>query len=174
MRPSEPLDPEVWATPKTLDSIGKLPYHSRLLLRLTAIDMLRLARLRKMTYRDISRLLTDTCRLHGIKVKPQITLVARHVKANYLPSYEYCLAIVKALDPIVGLKALLAGLPFENGLADTGRLLSEPAFLRLAASDCILRFAGYRVTRILTVSCNSVPLATAISMMLMVPTARIS
>jgi adenine phosphoribosyltransferase len=153
------LDPEVWATPKTLDSISRLPYHGRLLLRLTAIDLLRLAK-QKMTYRELAKLISS-----------QPTLVARHVKARMLPSYGYCVRILKTLDPIAGLKASLVSLPFENGLADTSRLLSEPALLRLAAADCIMRFAGYRVTRILTVSCNSVPLATAISMMLMVPVA---
>jgi adenine/guanine phosphoribosyltransferase-like PRPP-binding protein len=89
-----------------------------------------------------------------------------------LPGLDVAVNIWRKLDPMYGLKSVLMELDVKpGGVVDTSRLLGDPSVLRLAAADCTVRFAGFRITKILTVACNSIPLAAAIAVMLMLPVA---
>jgi purine operon repressor len=141
-----------------LERLQKTPRTTQLLFRMTACDLLRLAK-QHMTYFELRSLLG--------KHVPQI---ARWTKGRVLPGLDVAVNIWRKLDPMYGLKSVLMELDVKpGGVVDTSSVLGDPSVLRMVAADCVARYAGYRVTKVLTVACNSTPLATTISTTLMVP-----
>ena len=128
-------------------------------LRMMAVDLLRLAK-ERMTYRELSRIL-------GL----QATVISRYVKGHVLPGLDRARMIWRTLNPVCGLQAhLLSRIRMDDGVAiDVSGLVGDPWVLNLAASDCLNRYAGYRVTRILTTAVNGVPLASAVAQALEAP-----
>jgi adenine/guanine phosphoribosyltransferase-like PRPP-binding protein len=156
----DPADPwTVYLRETELERLQKTPRTTQLLFRMTAVDVLRLAK-QHMTFRELARILDR-----------QITVISRYAKGHVLPDLEHSLEMWRRLEPLYGLKSMLMELDGRNGFIDTSKLLGDPSALRLAATDCTVRFAGFRVTGILTSACNSVPLAAAIAVMLMLPVA---
>ena len=139
-----------------MERLQKASHIQQLLFRMAVCDLLRIAK-QHATYRELSEMLDL-----------QITVISRYVKGYVMASVERGVRIWKVLGPIYGLKGLLMGLDVKPDCAvDTSKLLGDPSVLRLAAIDCAYRYAGYRVTKILT-TVASAPLAAVTSTILLV------
>jgi len=113
----------------------------------------------EMRYRDIARVV-------GINIQQ----LARYNKGWCTPSLERAKHIIDKLEPIVGLKARVTKWMLSNdGIADAMELLRNPYVLYLSGYDCLMRFAGYRVTKILSMNGEDSILASAISLRLLKP-----
>lgn len=120
-----------------------------------AVLLLRLAKL-KHTYRELSRLLDM-----------QITVLSRYVRGWVWPSLERSMVIVERLQPLIRFYNYTAdAVKMEEGYFDNTMLISNPTFLELASYDCVRRFAGSRVTAVLTAAVDGIPLATAVALKL--------
>jgi len=122
------------------------------------LALLRLAK-EEMRYRDIARVV-------GINIQQ----LARYNKGWCTPSLERAKHIIDKLEPIVGLKARVTKWMLSNdGIADAMELLRNPYVLYLSGYDCLMRFAGYRVTKVLALNGEDLMLATAVALRLMKP-----
>jgi adenine phosphoribosyltransferase len=117
------------------------------------IDLLRTAK-KHYTYRELS---TRT----GLPV----TVLSRYVKGHVLPSSSRARNIWKILEKLVGLEEELRRLiKFdENGYFDNTSIISDTALLQQGAQYVFLKFAGRRITKILTAAVDGIPLATIIA-----------
>jgi len=121
--------------------------------RLMTIDLLRLAK-RRFTYRRLSQL-----------VGLQVTVLSRYVKGHVLPSSDRAVKIWAALSPVVGLEhELWARVKFdEHGYFDNTGIIGSSTLLQMAAQDALGRFAGRRVTKVLTAAVDGIPLGTMVA-----------
>ncbi|MEM2927297.1 MAG: phosphoribosyltransferase family protein [Candidatus Bathyarchaeia archaeon] len=121
--------------------------------RLMVIDLLRLAK-KRYTYRKLSQL-----------VQLQITVLSRYVKGHVLPSSERAKKIWEVLNPLVGLESELRKIVKfdEQGYFDNTPIIGDPTILEMAAQDAVARFAGKRITKVLTAAVDGIPLATMIA-----------
>lgn len=121
--------------------------------RMMTIDLLRTAK-KHYTYRELS---TRT----GLPV----TVLSRYVKGHVLPSSSRARKIWKILEKLVGLEEELRRLiKFdENGYFDNTSIISDTALLQQGAQYVFLKFAGRRITKILTAAVDGIPLATIIA-----------
>jgi len=141
-----------------LERLRKASRSQRLLFRMAVCDLLRLAK-RYVTYRELGRLL-------GL----QITVLSRYVKGHVLPDVERSVEIWLKLGSMYGLRDVLVELGLKpNGVVDVSSILGDPVSLRFVATDCVLKYAGHRVTKVLTAATGGASLATVVSMTLMVP-----
>ena len=126
---------------------------SDLKFRMMTIDLLRTAK-RNYTYRELST-----------KVNLPVTVLSRYVKGHVLPSSGRARKIFKTLERLVGLEdELRRRIRFdERGYFDNTSIISDPALLRQGAQYVFSKFAGRRITRILTPAVDGVPLATFIA-----------
>jgi adenine phosphoribosyltransferase len=124
-----------------------------LIFRMMTVDLLRIAK-ERFTYRELSQM-----------VGLQITVLSRYVKGHVLPSTERAKSIWKTLNPIVGLeKELLETVKFdEDGYFDNTKIIGDSSLLHLASQDALAKFAGRRVTKVLTAAVDGIPLATMIA-----------
>jgi adenine phosphoribosyltransferase len=118
-----------------------------------AIDILRLAKW-KFTYRELSKMLNLS-----------ITVLSRYVQGEVIPSTKIAKRIKERLELEVGLKkTLLEMVNFdEQGYFDNTKIIGNASLLNLAAQDALVKFAGKRVTKVLTAAADGIPLATAIA-----------
>jgi len=121
--------------------------------RMMTVDLLRIAKSR-FTYRELSQM-----------VGLQITVLSRYVKGHVLPSTDRARAIWKTLNPIVGLeKELWEKIKFNNdGYFDNTNIIGNSSILHLASQDALARFAGRRITKVLTAAVDGIPLATMVA-----------
>ena len=155
--PACPVSP-LSAGERLQERLQRMPRVQQLLFRMTACDLLRLAK-QHMTYFELRSMLG--------KHVPQ---VARWTKGRVLPGLDAALKIWQELGPMYGLKSALMELDVKpSGVVDTSGLLGDPSVLKMAAADCVARYAGYRVTKILTAAYSGIPLATSISQAMMRP-----
>jgi adenine/guanine phosphoribosyltransferase-like PRPP-binding protein len=121
--------------------------------RLMTINLLRTAK-KRFTYRELS---TRT----GLPV----TVLSRYVKGHVLPSSSRAKRIWKMLEKLAGLEDELAGrIKFdESGYFDNTHIVSDTALLQQAVQHAFSRFAGRRITKILTAAVDGIPLATLMS-----------
>jgi adenine/guanine phosphoribosyltransferase-like PRPP-binding protein len=141
-----------------LERLQRAPHIQRLLFQMATVDLLRVAK-RHATYRELSKILGR-----------QITVISRYVKGHVLPNLKRSVEIWRELAPLYGLKSALMELDVKpGGIVDTSSVLGDPSVLRMVAADCVTRYAGYRVTKVLAATCNSTPLATMVSSVLMTP-----
>ena len=126
--------------------------------KLYSLSLINLAK-GEMTYRELARVLGLT--LHQL---------ARYAKGWCTPSIPRAKYIIEKLEPIVGLEARVSKWMLSNdGFADAVELVGNPYVLYLAGYDCLRRFAGYRVTKILSMNGEDLMLATAVALRLMKP-----
>ncbi|RLI23068.1 hypothetical protein DRO58_09565 [Candidatus Bathyarchaeota archaeon] len=137
----------------------KVPRHQQLLFRLQTARLLKLAK-QRLTYRDLAK-------ITGL----QITVLSRYVKGHVVPNMDRAMMIWKSLDESFGLRShLLRRVEASKwGAIEAYSLVGDPVILSLAGADVLARYAGYRVTKVLTAAINGIPLATVVAQALNVP-----
>ncbi|MEM3737012.1 MAG: phosphoribosyltransferase family protein [Candidatus Bathyarchaeia archaeon] len=128
--------------------------HSRdLEFRLMTIKMLHTVK-KKHTYREISQW-----------TKLPVTVLSRYVKGHVLPTSKRAKEIWAALQKVAGLEEQLASrIKFdEMGYFDNTQIIGDVLLLRLATQHAVSKFAGRRITKVLTAAVDGVPLATLIA-----------
>ncbi len=121
--------------------------------RLMTINLLKTAK-KRYSYRELSS-----------KTNLPITVLSRYVKGHVLPSSTRANKIWKVLEELVGLEdELRRRIKFdEYGYFDNTLIVSDTALLQQAVQYAFTRFAGKRITKILTAAVDGVPLATLMS-----------
>ena len=121
--------------------------------RIMTIDMLRLAK-KSYTYRELSKI-----------TKLPMTVLNRYVKGHILPNSSRARKLWRILDNLVGIEnELRKRIKFDKyGYFDNTSILSDPFLLQRAAQYVFTKFAGRRITKILTAAVDGIPLATLIS-----------
>jgi adenine phosphoribosyltransferase len=117
------------------------------------IDLLKLAK-KNYTYRELSS-----------RTKLPMTVLSRYVKGHVLPGSARARKIWKTLENLVGIeKELRRRVKFDRfGYFDNTSIMSDPFLLQRASQYVFSKFAGRRITKILTAAVDGVPLATLIS-----------
>jgi purine operon repressor len=132
--------------------IGEPSEAAKRKVREMAVWLLELAKVTH-TYRKLSEMLNL-----------QITVLSRYVKKAVIPSYERSVEIVKTLSQVVNLENTLIDLlknVTPEGFFDNSKIIGNPVILKYAALECVRRFQGYRVTKILTPAVDGIPIASA-------------
>jgi adenine phosphoribosyltransferase len=113
------------------------------------IELLNLAK-NYHTYRELSQII-------GL---PD-TVLSRYVKGHVLPAMDRALYINKTMEKVMRLEAeIQLRIHFDDsGYFDNTRLISDPLFLERAAQHAVNRFAGTRITKMLSPAVDGVPLA---------------
>jgi adenine/guanine phosphoribosyltransferase-like PRPP-binding protein len=121
--------------------------------RLMTIDLLRLAK-KSYTYRELSS-----------RTKLPMTVLSRYVKGHVLPGSSRARKIWQTLEKLVGIESeLKSRIKFDKyGYFDNTSILSDPFLLHRASQYVFSKFAGRRITKILTAAVDGIPLATLIS-----------
>lgn len=123
--------------------------------RLNTIELLRTAKYkRNITYRELAS-----------KTGLPVTVLSRYAKGHVLPNTARAKRLWKVLTKIVGLeRELRHRIKFaEDGYFDNTNIVGDFNLLQQAASYSLERFAGKRVTKILTAAVDGVPLATSVA-----------
>ncbi len=124
-------------------------------LRLMTIELLRTAKYkRNITYRELSS-----------KTGLPVTVLSRYAKGHVLPNTKRAKELWKVLTKIVGLETELRNrIRFdENGFFDNTEIVGDSNILQQAANYALAKFAGKRVTKILTAATGGIPLATMVA-----------
>lgn len=121
--------------------------------RLMTIELLRTAK-KRYTYRELST-----------KTGLPVTVLSRYAKGHVLPNTDRAHQLWKMLRALVGLEAeLRKRIEFNSeGYFDNTWIVGDYNILRQAANRALARFAGRRVTKILTAAVDGVPLATMVA-----------
>jgi len=124
--------------------------------RLVAVELLRTAKLadRKLTYRRLSEM-----------TNLPVTVLSRYAKGHVLPNSERARHLFRVLSKIVDLETeLRKRIRFnDEGYFDNTSIIGDINLLRQAASFALARFAGKRITKVLTAAVDGLPLATMIA-----------
>ena len=124
-------------------------------LRLMTIELLRTAKYkRNITYRELSS-----------KTGLPVTVLSRYAKGHVLPNIERTKQLWKVLNKIVGLeRELRRRIRFnEEGYFDNTEFIGDVSILKQASDRALARFAGKRVTKVLTAAVDGIPLATMVA-----------
>lgn len=109
-------------------------------------------------------------RLEELKLDLDLSppMLSRYTRGHVLPSYARAQLLYEALLKIIDLKQeLLSLIKFdETGFFDNSRLISDMTWLKLTGNYAVERFAGTRVTKVLTAAVDGVPLATMVASLL--------
>lgn len=126
---------------------------SDLKFRLMTIDLLTTAK-RHFTYRELSA-----------RTGLPVTVLSRYVKGHVLPSSTRAREIWGKLERLVGLEEeLKRRIRFDEfGYFDNSTIVCDPLLLEQGAQLVFSRFSGKRITKVLTVAVDGIPLATMIS-----------
>jgi len=121
--------------------------------RLMTIELLRTAK-RRYTYRELST-----------KTGLPVTVLSRYAKGHVLPNMERAQQIWKILGKLVGLdEELRRRIQFnEKGFFDNTWIIGDFNILRQASNRALAKFAGKRVTKVLTAAVDGIPLATMVA-----------
>jgi len=121
--------------------------------RLMTIELLRTAK-KRYTYRELST-----------KTGLPVTVLSRYAKGHVLPNMERAQQIWKILGKIVGLEEeLRRRIQFNGkGYFDNTWIIGDFNILRQASNRALAKFAGKRVTKILTAAVDGIPLATMVA-----------
>jgi len=128
--------------------------HSRdLEFRLITIKLLHTVK-KKYTYREISQ-------WTGLPV----TVLSRYVKGHVLPTSKRAKEIWQSLQKVSDLESTLSSrIKFdEHGYFDNTQIINDIALLRLATQFAVSKFAGRRITKVLTAAVDGIPLATMVA-----------
>ena len=120
---------------------------------MAAVDLLRVAR-DQYTYRQLSE-------LTGLP----ITVLNRYVKGHVLPNSIRARRLWEDLTKMLSLESEVRRRVRldDEGYFDNTRIIGDVNLLRRAANYALLKFAGRRVTKVLTATVDGVPLATMIA-----------
>jgi len=121
--------------------------------RLVTVDLLRAAK-KRYTYRQLSE-----------ETNLPVTVLSRYAKGHVLPNSERARELWTTLSKMVGLGTELhRRIKFNSdGYFDNTSIVGDINILRQAANYALAKFAGRRVTKVLTAAVDGVPLATMIA-----------
>ncbi len=121
--------------------------------KLMTIELLNLAK-KRYTYRELSQM-----------VHLPETVLSRYVKGHVLPTAERAEEINRTLQKYMSLeRELQERIHFDDlGYFDNTSIISDTMLLERAVQSAVTRFAGKRVTKILTAACDGIPLATLLA-----------
>jgi purine operon repressor len=121
--------------------------------KLMTIELLNLAK-QRFTYRELSAM-----------VHLPETVLSRYVKGHVLPTAERAEEINKTLQKYMSLdRELLERIHFdEGGYFDNTAIIGDTMLLERAVQHAVGKFAGKRVTKIMTAAVDGIPLATLLA-----------
>jgi adenine phosphoribosyltransferase len=121
--------------------------------KLMTIELLNLAK-QRFTYRELS----------GMVHLPE-TVLSRYVKGHVLPTADRAEEINKTLQRYMSLdKELLERIHFDDGgYFDNTAIIGDTLLLERAVQHAVGKFAGKRVTKIMTAAVDGIPLATLLA-----------
>jgi len=121
--------------------------------RLATVELLRTAK-NRYTYRELSA-----------KTDLPVTVLSRYVKGHVLPNTERARGLWEVLSKIVGLEAeFRRRIKFNSkGYFDNTSIIGDISLLRQAANYALAKFAGKRITKVLTAAVDGVPLAAMVA-----------
>jgi adenine/guanine phosphoribosyltransferase-like PRPP-binding protein len=137
----------------TSEEVKTLTHAEDLKFRLATVELLRTAK-KYYTYRDLSA-----------KTDLPVTVLSRYAKGHVLPNRDRARQLWDVLSKIVGLEnEFKRRLKFnDDGYFDNTLLISDITLLRQAANYAVAKFAGKRITKVLTAAVDGVPLATMVA-----------
>lgn len=121
--------------------------------RLMTIELLRTAK-QRYTYRELSN-----------RTGLPVTVLSRYVKGHVLPTTKRAKSVWKILDKLVSLEMEIhARVKFdESGYFDNYSIICDLSLLKQAAQQALSKFAGRRITKVMTAAVDGIPLATMIA-----------
>ena len=121
--------------------------------RLATVELLRIAK-KKYTYKRLQE-----------ETNLPVTVLSRYVKGHVLPNSERAREIWNVLLRIINLEdEIKRRLKWDDsGFFDNTSIISDVELLNQAANYAIARFAGKRITKVLTAAVDGIPLATLIA-----------
>jgi purine operon repressor len=121
--------------------------------RLMTVELLRTAK-KRYTYRELS-----------MKTGLPITVLSRYVKGHVLPTTKRAKMIWGTLDVMISLQEELRNrVKFDElGYFDNTSIVCDLPLLQQAAQYILRKFAGKRITRVITAAVDGVPLSTIIA-----------
>lgn len=121
--------------------------------RLMTIELLRTAK-KHFTYRELAQ-----------RTGLPVTVLSRYVKGHVLPTTKRAKNIWNILAKIVNLEEeIRSRLKFDElGYFDNTSIVGDLNLLQQAAQDALSKFAGRRITKIVTAAVDGIPLATAVA-----------
>jgi adenine/guanine phosphoribosyltransferase-like PRPP-binding protein len=121
--------------------------------KLMTIELLNLAK-QRFTYRELSAM-----------VHLPETVLSRYVKGHVLPTAQRAEEINKTLQRYMSLdKELLERIHFDDGgYFDNTAIIGDTLLLERAVQHAVGKFAGKRVTKIMTAAVDGIPLATLLA-----------
>ncbi len=121
--------------------------------KLMTIELLNLAK-RRFTYRELSQM-----------VHLPETVLSRYVKGHVLPTADRAEEINKTLQKYMSLeRELQERIRFDdNGYFDNTQIISDTMLLERAVQNAMGKFAGRRITKVLTAATDGIPLATLLA-----------
>ena len=121
--------------------------------RLATVELLRMAK-KRYTYKKLQE-----------ETKLPVTVLSRYVKGHVLPNSDRAQEIWQALSKIIDLgEEIRRRLKWnENGFFDNTSIVGDTDLLSQAANYAIAKFAGKRITKVLTAAVDGVPLATMVA-----------
>jgi len=121
--------------------------------RLATVELLRMAK-KKYTYKKLQE-----------ETNLPVTVLSRYVKGHVLPNSERAREIWNVLLRIINLEEeIKRRLKWnDSGFFDNTSIISDVELLNQAANYAIAKFAGKRITKVLTAAVDGIPLATMIA-----------
>ncbi len=121
--------------------------------KLMTIELLNLAK-QRFTYRELSAM-----------VHLPETVLSRYVKGHVLPTAKRAEEINKTLQRYMSLdKELLERIHFDDGgYFDNTAIIGDTLLMERAVQHAVGKFAGKRVTKIMTAAVDGIPLATLLA-----------
>jgi len=94
-----------------------------------------------------------------------VTVLSRYVKGHVLPNTSRSRALWNALSKIVGLESeVRRRIKFDkNGFFDNTQIVGDINLLNQAANYALAKFAGRRITKVLSAAVDGIPLATVVA-----------
>jgi len=135
------------------EDFGMSTHTEDLKFRLVTVEFLRTAK-KHYTYRQLSE-----------KTNLPITVLSRYAKGHVLPNSERARHLWRALSKIVGLETeIRKRIKFnDEGYFDNTSIVGDVNLLTQAADYALAKFAGKRITKVLTAAVDGIPLATMIA-----------
>ena len=121
--------------------------------RLATVELLRMAK-KQYTYKKLQE-----------ETSLPVTVLSRYVKGHVLPNSERAQEIWQALSRIINLEEeIRRRLRWDDdGFFDNTSIISDTSLLSQAANYAIAKFAGKRITKVLTAAVDGIPLATLVA-----------
>lgn len=109
-------------------------------------------------------------RLQDLKLDLELSppMLSRYTRGHVLPSFARAQTLYDALMKIIDIKQeLISLIKFdEKGFFDNSPIITDITWLKLCANYAVERFAGTRVTKVLTPAVDGIPIATMVANLL--------